>query len=211
MKKPLLILSLFLSFSNSKGQNLPQCDSLVIQCCTFNALGPNTLTITVYNNSSYLFDYPNFVLFNPAMDTVAKETVTYFGIGTGPQQHTLDIITPITLPFNGILNLYALFCDSLCWSWPFYIPDTVTAISETGKDYSLNIYPNPSEGKFTVSLPNEISKAELKIYDVTGTFVLQQHLSSYHEMLDVNLNRGIYLLEISDADRRLYREKLVIR
>jgi hypothetical protein len=212
MKKLLLVLPLFLSFLYLRAQNLPQCDSLVIQCCDFNSLGPNTLTITVYNNSSYLFDYPNFILFNTAMDTIAKETVAYFGISTGPQQHTMDIVVPIVLPFNGTLNLYTMFGDSLCCSWPFYIPDTVTGILKAGSDFVVSIYPNPSNGKFTVSLPNEIQNADLKIRDALGRIVAEQKLNQKSASVNQHFSPGIYLLEISDAERQLLRrEKLIVQ
>jgi hypothetical protein len=77
-------------FANA--QNLPACDSLVITCCAFDSLGANTVTIFVSNPSSVLFDYPGFVLLDASMDTIAKETVNYFGIGTNPQPHTMNII-----------------------------------------------------------------------------------------------------------------------
>src|SRR5690348_13010364 len=108
MKKILLLSLLQLSFF-AKAQNLPSCDTLVINCCTLNSVGPNTITLYASNSSSNLFDYPGFIVLDAALDTIAKETVTYFGIGQGFQAHTMDIVAPLLLPFNGTLELHTLF------------------------------------------------------------------------------------------------------
>jgi hypothetical protein len=212
MKKLLPVFFLFIFFSIAKAQNLPQCDSLIIQCCTFDSVAPNTLTIYVSNPSSVLFDYPNFTLFELSWDTVANEQVTYFGIGTWPQEHTLTISTPLSLPFTGYLNLYTLFGDSLCCSWPFYIPDTVTGISKTNHDASITIYPNPSNGQFTVSAPGEIRNSEINIYDIQQRKVYSQLIYQQSATINHKFSSGIYFLEISSRGNQiLRREKLVIQ
>src|SRR6187549_2614975 len=108
-----LYLPVFFIFLSSTCfiQNFPACVSLVINCFTYNTFGPNTISLTVSNNSSVLFDYPGFVLLDSNMDTIAIETVNYFGISTGPQTHTMNIVAPFTLPLSGYLNLYILFYD----------------------------------------------------------------------------------------------------
>ena len=132
----LLFFFLIQSFA-SFSQNWPACDSLEITCCQYNVFGPNTITITVTNNSSVLFDYPNFILFDSNMDTLAIETVTYFGIGSNPQPHTMNMVAPLNLPLTGYLNLYSLFGDTLTCSFQITIPDTVsnvTALENAGDD-----------------------------------------------------------------------------
>lgn len=42
-----------------------------------------TIMLTVANGSSDLFDYPGFVLLDSEGDTLAKETVYYFGMAKG--------------------------------------------------------------------------------------------------------------------------------
>lgn len=66
-----------------------------------------------------LFDYPNFILFDASGDTIAKETVNFFGIGQD-SWHTLRIqngATPPSGPFNGRLELWKSFTTELACSW----------------------------------------------------------------------------------------------
>src|SRR5512145_1261293 len=124
MKVLTVFLIIFMLPELSRSQNIPACDSLVIECCSFE-VSQNTVTLEASNYSSYLFDYPGFILYNADMDTVAIETVNYYGISTG-QPHWLNIIQPFSLPFNGIFELYVLFYDSLTCTFEVTIPDTVT-------------------------------------------------------------------------------------
>ncbi len=205
MKKIILCSLIFIS-TFTKSQNLPACDSLVINCCSFDSLGFNTLTLFADNHSSVLFDYPGFVLFNAAMDTIAKETVVYFGIGTGFQPHTLNIVAPLILPFNGELKLYTGFYTDLACSFPFYIPDTVNGVSAL-KETEIKVFPNPAQDEVSIMYEN-VNHAEvwwLTMYDITGRKVLE--LDVDHPPLIIPLNEmteGLYFLKINDRDQREY-------
>ena len=75
--------------------NLPliaqtNCDSLEINCCDFQLLGNDTISLSAQNNAqNEIFDYPGFLILANNGDTIAKETVNYFGIGSGEQTHYL--------------------------------------------------------------------------------------------------------------------------
>lgn len=63
---------------------------------------------------------------------------------------------------------------------------------------SVNVYPNPSNGTFTISLP-EGTETVLNVMDLTGKSVYQNNVSG---TTTINLNdmyKGIYLLNIYDA------------
>jgi hypothetical protein len=49
----------------------------------------NILHLEASNLSDDIFSYPGFVLYNTVGDTIAKETVNYFGIGWNYQSHDL--------------------------------------------------------------------------------------------------------------------------
>lgn len=98
------------------------CDSLVIESIRWHAFTDTAIVIHVFNNSTALFDYPNFTLFDGNGDTLAVETVNFFGIA-GESWHILtvhpDATTPVD-PFYGALQLYTDFSDSLACEWiPF--------------------------------------------------------------------------------------------
>ncbi|HYV90334.1 MAG TPA: hypothetical protein VE978_01060 [Chitinophagales bacterium] len=153
MKKQILLSGFIFLSVFVKAQNIPQCDSLVINCCDFDTAGPNTLTIYVSNPSSVLFDYPGFALLGSNLDTIAKETVNYFGIGTYPQAHTMDIVAPLTLPFAGYLDLYVLFYDTLACRFAFTIADTVTGMPPgLQKSYGIKVFPNPAVAEINIRM-----------------------------------------------------------
>jgi hypothetical protein len=160
-------------------QNFPACDSLDISCCEYNVFGPNTITITVTNNSSVLFDYPSFVLFDANMDTIAMETVTYFGIGTNPQPHTMTIVAPLNLPMTGFLNLYTLFFDTLACSFPFTVPDTMTGINPISQQgIGILVQPNPArDGIAEINMHGlRPGEAQLLISDMAGRECIKQSI-----------------------------------
>ncbi len=67
------------------------------------------------------------------MDTIAKETVNYYGIGWN-QIHSMNIIKQFDLPFEGILELHTGFYSSQECTFPITIPDTVqTSINSIRK------------------------------------------------------------------------------
>jgi hypothetical protein len=70
----------------------------------------------------------------------------------------------------------------------------INDISET----SVNVYPNPNNGTFTISLP-EGAETVLSVKDLTGKSVYQNNVRG---TTTINLNdmyKGIYLLNIYDA------------
>ncbi len=216
MKKTLLILFAILLVSKAGlSQNHPACDSLVINCCYFNQFGQNTLTIYVSNPSSVLFDYPAFALFDSNMDTVAKETVNYFGIGNGPQPHTLDIVAPLNLPFTGTLNLYVLFYDTVACSFPFTIPDTITSAHQILYDESIKIFPNPVSSQLIIQagrLSN--SKYDVTISGVTGNVLLNLKATNLPLMINMQMfSPGIYFLEMVEPESgyRINQKMILVR
>jgi hypothetical protein len=214
MKKNLLLF-LFLIPVLLHAQNLPSCDSLTIHCCTFDSVGPNTLTLFADNQSmTEFYGYPNFVLFDANMDTIAKETVTYFGIGPGFQAHTLDIRTPVVLPFSGKLNLYKDFYATLCCSFPFYIPDTVNSTGDMDAKNSFEIFPNPASDKVTVSLKNnsELKGFDISVVDLAGRPAITLNAEGYQfQFSTLDLQQGIYFLKFADKKSGyIFIEKLIV-
>lgn len=69
------------------------------------------------------------------------------------------------------------------------------------------IYPNPSEGKFTISLNTEFSNAQMQITDLSGRNVLKRmELLSQKTLVEFNHPSGIYLLKIFiDGKKKIKR------
>ena len=88
------------------------CDSLEIISVHWGVFGTDRLVVTAANGSSDLFDYPGFVMLDMDGDTLARETVNYFGIGVFPQEHILEVVDGAVFDGNtlqGQLHLWSGF------------------------------------------------------------------------------------------------------
>lgn len=95
------------------------CDSLVLASISWAPFTDTALMVHVFNATSELFDYPAFVVLGNSGDTLAKETVNFFGIGQ-ESWHLLTIRPGAVVPdgpFTGRLELWKLFNTVLACSW----------------------------------------------------------------------------------------------
>ncbi|MBN2173944.1 MAG: T9SS type A sorting domain-containing protein [Bacteroidales bacterium] len=197
-------------------QNSEYCDSVLIQCCEFNKVDSNTITIWAANHSPYLFDYPSFVLVNLNSDTIAKETVNYYGIGYYYQEHTLSIVKPPDLPFDGTLLLYTGFNDTLWCEFPIYIPDSITSAKEQSKSHDFMVFPNPVQGSFYIEINEDFTSTEyqVSIMNSLGAEVFSEMTT--HGRTTVSSKElgiaGLYFIQITDAsDNKSEIKKLIVR
>ncbi|MBW2961450.1 endonuclease [Mesonia aestuariivivens] len=77
----------------------------------------------------------------------------------------------------------------------------------TKNQLTLNIYPNPSHGKLTISIPSA-KEFEYAIYDLNGR-LLQQKKNSATQISVENLASGLYLLQVS-SEGKTASKKLII-
>lgn len=96
------------------------CDSIEIIDMKYAILSDSHITISVKNTSSNIISYPGFILYDQQGDTIAKETVNYFGIGTAPQSHFLRLKPnmPLTDSVVGSLQLWSAFYSQLECTYP---------------------------------------------------------------------------------------------
>ncbi len=179
----------------SGGPNLPACDSLVIVSIEYSAFTDTMIDLTVYNNSAVLFDYPGFILFDGNGDTLAMETVNYFGIGQNPQVHLLTIHPNANLPmgsFSGTLELWTGFyvdhactfniTEDLCPSGP--CSDAIVYIENTGGAFVVSSF----SWTITDSLANTVGAGQLQLGN-------QQY-----DTANVCLPPGIYTLSMTQPN-----------
>jgi hypothetical protein len=214
MKVLTVFLIIFLLPEISRSQNIPACDSLIIECCSFDVT-QNTVTLIASNNSSYLFDYPGFILYNTDMDTVAFETVNYYGI-SAEQPHWLNIIHPFSLPFNGILELYVLFYDSLTCTFEVTIPDTITTSAKNPEFKNLRIFPNPVEDLLNIEFSNleTLKELNLRIVNSLGQEKINYRLIPPGMQIPTGLigESGLYFIQITDLFGNIIEtRKLLLR
>lgn len=208
--KPLILL-LLLSTLNLQAQTA--CDSVTIDCCTF--ISNDTLIIQVSNHSTtVLFDYPGFMLVDSLGDTLAIETVNYFGISTGPQAHTLIISGNLQLPFSGFFELYTGFYDSLHCTFPITISDTILSTKTFQQKMPFSVYPNPTQTHATIDFGAdfEAQGCQLFLYDQLGRLLMQKPVQNTSIQLDLsNLPKGLYILSVWDENGGVKGQQKLLR
>lgn len=80
-------------------------------------------------------------------------------------------------------------------------------ISENSK-IEISIYPNPNSGtQFTADFVDNSGILNYKIIDLTGRVVAQNQLQHTN---DIQLQSGVYLIQVVDKNRVIYNQKLII-
>jgi hypothetical protein len=75
-------------------------------------------------------------------------------------------------------------------------------------EFTLNIYPNPSNGRFFINLEEE---AELKVINIAGAIIQTQMIAGASNEIDLTgLPTGVYILSFSTSEK-VYNERVVIR
>lgn len=130
MKTKNLLLLLAFSGAGFFASAQDPCDSVAITDIRYDAFRDSILLVGVINHSGDIFSYPGFILYDSAGDTIAIETVNFFGIGT-EQVHALSLHPGAGAPKevdDGVLELWTLFYDTLVCTFTFsgpLCPDTV--------------------------------------------------------------------------------------
>lgn len=81
------------------------------------------------------------------------------------------------------------------------------------EDFSLNastVFPNPSNGRFTVKTKTSLDK--INVYTQTGTFVKEVTVNNGATEAEVNvegLSTGIYLIELQNATEKSWKKVMV--
>jgi len=93
----------------------------------------------------------------------------------------------------------------------YFFDELPVGLAEIQNHSAVQIYPNPSSGKFTLSFP-KAEAAELKVFDLQGKQIHREVLkNSTSRELDLRgYGPGIYLLVV-DTDRSRSYERLVLR
>lgn len=114
-----LTILLFLLFTYSAIAQTA-CDSVDVVSIKYSPFTDTIIVVHVLNNNqNEIYDYPGFVILDDNGDTVAVETVNYFGIGQ-ESVHSLNVRPGVHNPsnnFNGSLELYSGFYDTFECEW----------------------------------------------------------------------------------------------
>lgn len=93
----------------------------------------------------------------------------------------------------------------------FSITEGMLGINETTQQNSIQLYPNPTDGNFTL-VSNETMK-KITLLDITGRIILSRNISGKEFISNISseLSNGIYHLMIEKENGSVEIEKLIIR
>ncbi|MDP2722864.1 MAG: agmatine deiminase family protein [Bacteroidales bacterium] len=80
--------------------------------------------------------------------------------------------------------------------------DVISGVEAPDDVNSFAVYPNPGNGEFEVTFPDDISHAKLLLYHLNGKIILEKSVKN-HQKIDVRseLSPGIYLLRLKSSDQ----------
>ena len=83
-------------------------------------------------------------------------------------------------------------------------------INENSLASSLSIYPNPSAGRFTVEVGTMMNQYKIEIHNMMGQKVYESYSAGKKVEVNVNLPKGIYLLQV-ETDLGRVNKKVIIQ
>jgi ELWxxDGT repeat protein len=112
------------------------------------------------------------------------------------------------VPFNDALyykGAYAYFADyQLCRYTEF--PAGIDQLNGE----SVSVYPNPTNGKFNVELPENSNKADIEIHDLTGALIRHQKAMDGSNTIDIsNCSPGLYILRVTENSMTIASQKII--
>ena len=121
------------------------------------------------------------------------------------------------LPAAWVFSLATIGTDVFAGQWANSVyknTNLLSAIHEenTGK-FEVNIYPNPSNGVFTVTIPSSSIKVNIEIYNTFGEIICLENNKSVNSGIKNKINldapSGIYLIKINDGESQ-FTGKIII-
>jgi PKD repeat protein len=92
------------------------------------------------------------------------------------------------------------------------IPKSPLGVMNITNQKQVNIYPNPTNGEFTVDLHNAFDKAELMLYNVLGQQVYNSELNLGTTQINLMQPSGVYLYKVLSLNGKMLSQgKLIIK
>jgi hypothetical protein len=186
--------------------------SLVSPCYDLSQLESGTIGFYL---AYELETYYDFIYFQYSIDNGQSWSTieAYNGFDSELKEYTYDLNQSmfsenITFRFHMISDTYeneegAVIDD-------FFINGTLSTIDN---DFipSVRIYPNPTNGLFTIDTNGQFELKKIKIFSLESKLIYEAEVVN-NSMYEVDLNppKGIYFVELSTSDQRKIIHKLIV-
>jgi len=121
-------------------------------------------------------------------------------------------------PVYGQQSVMFSFENRSGWGGQLYV-DNISVTSALGvnnisADNKVNIYPNPSNGKFNIVIANGAKQANIEVFDVLGNKIYSAQFSAFNSPFSIDLSNkpsGVYVYKIlTEKGEVIKTGKLVI-
>ena len=90
------------------------------------------------------------------------------------------------------------------------LSQTSTGIFQINQTQNFSIYPNPSNGNFTINVKNK-NAASIEIYNVMGEKIFSAKLMNPKTEIELNAKPGMYFYQIKNDNGIIENSKIVIQ
>ncbi|MEC5394295.1 T9SS-dependent choice-of-anchor J family protein [Bergeyella sp. RCAD1439] len=134
-------------------------------------------------------------------------------LGSISDYNSLSYRDGVTENGRFVYDVYAVYSDGLkSDKKTVEIDITTLSSSDLASSGVLKVYPNPSNGHFTVELPSSVSALKAGVYDMSGRQILSKSYDGHKFDLDLTpYAKGVYLLNLVDNQGGKYTVKLIVR
>ncbi len=197
----------------------------ISQCCPYiNGIEVIPATPTTTDNIKIVTTVatPNLGQFISSSFTIANDTIFieacyYSGLATAIQVYT-DTLTVGTLPAgNHVVHFTAYqssdtslctYSDTSSSTFNFYVNGGIIGSVPESTSNAGVLYPYPSDGNFSIVLPNEMTATHIQLFDLSGKLMTQLPFTGQFSML---LAAGSYYIRVFNDDTLLGVHRLSIR
>lgn len=112
---------------------------------------------------------------------------------------------------NGRMYLFAMDAQLVSSLWMIeecYTPTAVESITQ--EPLLCSIFPNPSDGSFSIAIPNVNKQMSVEVYDMMGLLVSQWSNLTTLNAIDLTQDaKGVYMIKLQQGGTTLYSQKII--
>ncbi len=163
----------------------------------------NNHTVNTVNNSSHVSICISHYCGLAMPSTVTTSIIIPNINSTGNQTIILSMFDVIDCIENPICNTNSYIGGpyTINFMGPITQSQTYVLANENFIKPSSKLYPNPNNGIFQIDLPNQLSEAQLEIFDFSGKEILVKEAYQSGTTVDIStLSAGLYFVKISTPE-----------
>ena len=145
-------------------------------------------------NGIVRFNFPNINLPDSNMNEAASHGFIKYAI-------RLNNNIPLNDSITNTAHIYFDFNEAIVTNTTLNIVKVDASINEISEDFNVVVYPNPAKTQLNIRF-EKAGFYQLAIYSIDGRLVYNENVVNAQHAINVaSLNKGIYLLKISDENR----------